>query len=54
MDKVSKKIDRWHDEKQDNKEDNIFERDEEYMEQDRSPTNFDSSSDDDDFDINKV
>ena len=49
MNKVAKKIDRWHDEKLDNKEDNIFERDEEYMEQDRSPTNFETSSDEDDL-----
>lgn len=49
MNKVSKKIDRWHYEIQDNnKQDIIFERDEEYIAQDQSPTNFDSSSSDDD------
>jgi hypothetical protein len=40
---VAKKIDRWHDAKSKNPEQ--FERDEEYIELDHSPTNFSSSGD---------
>lgn len=43
LDKVTKKIDRWHDQKSKSKE--CFEKDEEYVELDRSPTNFESSDD---------
>jgi hypothetical protein len=42
---VSKKIDKWHTLSQVNKDELlIFERDEEYIEADRSPTHFGSSS----------
>ncbi len=49
LDKVSSKIEKWHSLNQANREDLFFQRDEEYVEMDRSPTNFDSSSDESDL-----
>jgi hypothetical protein len=42
--RVTKKIDKWHDEKSKLKE--CFARDEEYIEHEQSPTHFDSSESD--------
>ncbi len=47
LDKVAKKIDRWHESKSKNPD--KFENDEEYVELDHSPTNF-SSSDEEGYD----
>ena len=43
---MTQKIDRWHNERMKNDKES-FERDEEYVELDRSPTNFSSSDEDD-------
>jgi hypothetical protein len=48
LDKVSLKIDKWHIKNQNNKEELLFSKDEEYVELDRSPTNFETSSEEDD------
>jgi len=42
LNRVTKKIDKWHEEKSKLKE--CFQRDEEYIEHEQSPTQFDSSS----------
>jgi hypothetical protein len=45
---VSHKIEKWHSINQENREDLFFKHDEEYIEADRSPTNFDSTSEEED------
>lgn len=43
LNRVTKKIEKWHDQKSKLKE--CFENDEEYIEHEKSPTRFDSSED---------
>lgn len=50
MNKVTKKIERWHDEKSKQFKEQ-FENDEEFIEHEQSPTNFETSSDEEDVSV---